>query len=146
MTIFSFWPSSVTLTFIYLNKCFKWHFYSSRRTTVPNYFEILAQLYKLWPRQSRTDKCTPNTQLTHIHRTKVIPTMSRSHCKQTQQKLIPELSSEHYLRWSSGKMSCIKSNIYYIKRRKGVYKIFKLCWVFMICYFHGNDVTSVQYL
>ena len=41
MTILSFdlqvwhWPST------YLNKCLKWHCYSSRRTTVPNYFEII---------------------------------------------------------------------------------------------------------
>ena len=27
----------------YLNKCFKWHFYSSRRTTVPNYFEMYGE-------------------------------------------------------------------------------------------------------
>ena len=42
------WPST------YLNKCFKWHCYSSKRTTVPNYFEIHKQMLKLWPWQ---DKC-----------------------------------------------------------------------------------------
>ena len=34
------WTSSVTLT--YLNKCFQWHFNSSKRTFVPNYLEIHA--------------------------------------------------------------------------------------------------------
>ena len=29
----------------YMNKCFKWHFYSSRRTPVQNYFEIQAYIY-----------------------------------------------------------------------------------------------------
>ena len=29
----------------YMNKCFKWHFYSSRRTPVQNYFEIHAYIY-----------------------------------------------------------------------------------------------------
>ena len=34
-----------------MNKCFKWQFYSSRRTPVQNYFEIHA--YKeLWPKKS----------------------------------------------------------------------------------------------
>ena len=42
------WPST------YLNKCFKWHFYPSRRTTVPDYFKIHAQMYKLWPRQAQS--------------------------------------------------------------------------------------------
>ena len=28
----------------YMNKCFKWHFYSSRRTPVQNYFEIHAYI------------------------------------------------------------------------------------------------------
>ena len=36
------WPSSVTLTFNLSKKDFKWHCYSSSRTTVPNYFEIHA--------------------------------------------------------------------------------------------------------
>ena len=27
-----------------MNKCFKWHFYSSRRTPVQNYFEIHAYM------------------------------------------------------------------------------------------------------
>ena len=39
---FIIWSSSVTLIFNYLNVCFKWHCYSSRRTTVPNYFEMHA--------------------------------------------------------------------------------------------------------
>ena len=42
----------------YLNKCFKWHFFSSKKTTVPNYFEIHAQMYKLRPRQILTDART----------------------------------------------------------------------------------------
>ena len=41
-TNFIIWPSSVTLTLSYLNKCFIWHLYSLKRTTVPNYFEIRA--------------------------------------------------------------------------------------------------------
>ena len=28
----------------YMNKCFKWHFYSPRRTSVQNYFEIHAYM------------------------------------------------------------------------------------------------------
>ena len=47
MTILSFdrqvWPWPLT----YLNKYFKWHFFSSR-LTVSNYLEIHAQMYKLW--------------------------------------------------------------------------------------------------
>ena len=49
MTILSFdlqvwpWPST------WLNKCFKWHFYSSRRTTVPYYFEILDKCRRYSP-------------------------------------------------------------------------------------------------
>ena len=58
MTILSFdlqvwpWPSN------YLNKCFKRLFYSSKTTIVPYYFEIHAQMYKLWPRQIHTDAHT----------------------------------------------------------------------------------------
>ena len=59
-----------TVTLIYL-KCFKWHFSSSRATTVPNCFEIHALLYKLWSGQIRTDART------HIHRTKIVTTLSR---------------------------------------------------------------------
>ena len=29
---------------MYMNKCFKWHFYSSRRTPVPNYSETHAYM------------------------------------------------------------------------------------------------------
>ena len=57
---FLVWPSTVTLTFkTYLNKYFKWHFYSSRTTIVPNYQIILKSMHKcttygpdnlsLWP-------------------------------------------------------------------------------------------------
>ena len=35
-----------------MNKCFKWQFYSSRRTSVQNYFEIHAYIQKLWPIKS----------------------------------------------------------------------------------------------
>ena len=35
-----------------MNKCFKWHFYSSRRTLGQNYFEIHAYMYELWPRKA----------------------------------------------------------------------------------------------
>ena len=54
LTILSFdlqvwpWPST------YLNKCFKWDFYSSRKTTVSNVFEIHAQMLKLWPGQAHS--------------------------------------------------------------------------------------------
>ena len=53
MTILTFvwllwpWPS------IYLKSCFKWHFSSSRATTVQNYFEIHAQMYKLCSGQAK---------------------------------------------------------------------------------------------
>ena len=33
----------------YMNKCFKWHFYSSRRTPVQNYFEIHAYIKSYGP-------------------------------------------------------------------------------------------------
>ena len=46
------WPST------YLKKRFKWHFSSSRATTVLNCFEIHALLYKLWSRQIRTEART----------------------------------------------------------------------------------------
>ena len=49
------WPSA------YLNEYFKWHFFS-RRTTVPNYFEIHAKMYNLWPGQIPT-----NTEWMHKH-------------------------------------------------------------------------------
>ena len=50
---FDVYLTPVTLTFNlpYLKKCFKWHFSSSRATTVPNCFEIHALLYQLWSRQ-----------------------------------------------------------------------------------------------
>ena len=41
---FIIWPSSMTLIFKCLNKCFKWHFYASKRITVPYYFEIHANV------------------------------------------------------------------------------------------------------
>ena len=53
MTILTFiwplwpWPST------YLIKCFKWHFSFTRATTVQNYFEIHAYMYKLWPGQAQ---------------------------------------------------------------------------------------------
>ena len=40
--LFIIWPWSVTLTSTDPNKCFKWHYYSSKRTPVQNYFEINA--------------------------------------------------------------------------------------------------------
>ena len=39
-------------------KWFKWHFYYSRRTTVPKYFEIHAEIYKLCPGRIRPDAGT----------------------------------------------------------------------------------------
>ena len=53
MTILTFiwplwpWPST------YLKKCFKWHFSSSRATTVQNYFIIHAYMYKLCSGQAQ---------------------------------------------------------------------------------------------
>ena len=63
---------------IYLNKCFKWHFCSSRKTTVPNYFDIHAKMYKLWPGQIQMYAQGMHTQHMHIHRTEVVTTMSWS--------------------------------------------------------------------
>ena len=63
------WPST------YLKKCFKWHFSSSRATTVPTCFEIHALLYKLWSWQIRRDARTHWRM--HIHQTKIVTTMSR---------------------------------------------------------------------
>ena len=79
---FDLYLTPVTLTFnlpktlLDLNfqpayKCFKWHFSSSRATTVHNRFEIHALLYKLWSGQIRTDARM------HIHWTKIVTTMSR---------------------------------------------------------------------
>ena len=34
------WSRSVTQISTYLNICFEWHFYSLRKTTMPNYFPI----------------------------------------------------------------------------------------------------------
>ena len=34
-------------------KCFKWHFYSSRNTNLPNYSEIHALIQKKWLRQAQ---------------------------------------------------------------------------------------------
>ena len=57
ITILSFdlqvwlWPAT------YANKCFERHF-SFLKTTVQNYFEIHALLYKLWSRQIRMDART----------------------------------------------------------------------------------------
>ena len=51
------------------------------RTTVLNYFEIHAQMYKIWPGQIRTDGWTythMQAQCMHIHRTEVVTTMSPS--------------------------------------------------------------------
>ena len=45
----------VTLTFNLPKQCFKWHFSSSRATTVPNCFEIHALLYRIWSWQIQTD-------------------------------------------------------------------------------------------
>ena len=58
---FDLYLTPVTLTFNLPKNCFKWHFSSSRATTVPNCFEIHALLYKLWSGQIRTDA------LTHTH-------------------------------------------------------------------------------
>ena len=66
------WPSSVTLTFNWPKKCFKWYFHSFWTTNVPYYFEIHAQMYKLWLGQIWTDTCM------HIHRKEILTTMSRS--------------------------------------------------------------------
>ena len=72
---FDIYLTPVTLTFNLPKKCFKWHFSSSRATTVPNCFEIHALLYKLWAGQIQTDGHTHGRP--HIHRTKIVTTMSR---------------------------------------------------------------------
>ena len=75
MTILSFdchtWPS------IYPKKCFKWHFYSSRRTPVPNYLKSMHKCksyhpdklnydhFILWP-SSRTLTCYLPEQMFQI--------------------------------------------------------------------------------
>ena len=71
---FDLFLTPVTLTFNLLKKCFKWHF-SSRATAVPNCFEILELLNKLWSGQIRMDGRTDGR--TDIHRTKIVTTMSR---------------------------------------------------------------------
>ena len=75
---FDLYLTPVTLTFNLSKKCVNWHFSSSRATTVPNHFEIHALLYKLWSGHIRTD--APMEALmhgrTHIHRTKIVTTMS----------------------------------------------------------------------
>ena len=70
---FDLYLTPVTLIFNLSKQCFKWHFSSSRATAVPNYFEIHALLYKLWSGQIRTR----THGHTHIHRTKIVTTMSR---------------------------------------------------------------------
>ena len=55
---FDLYLTPVTMTFNLPKKCLKWHFPSSRATTVPNCFEIHALLYKLWSGQIRTDAHT----------------------------------------------------------------------------------------
>ena len=51
-----------------MNKCFKWHFYSSKKTTVPNYLEIHD---KLWSGKIRTRAHTTNNARSYIHKTEV---------------------------------------------------------------------------
>ena len=55
--IWPFWPLFDPCD-LDLKKCFKWHFSSSRATTVPNCFAIHALLYKLWSGQIWTDART----------------------------------------------------------------------------------------
>ena len=50
---FDLYLTPITLTFNLPENCFKWHFPSSRTTTVQNYFEIHAKMYKLWPGQAQ---------------------------------------------------------------------------------------------
>ena len=50
-----------------MNKCFKWHFYSSRRTPVQNYFEIHAYIYRSYGPEKHiyeTFKCDLDLQCT----------------------------------------------------------------------------------
>ena len=55
LNIWPFWLylTPVTLIFNLAEKCFKWHFSSSRAKTVHNYFEIHAQMYKLCSGQAQ---------------------------------------------------------------------------------------------
>ena len=50
---FDLYLTPITLTFNLPENSFKSHFPSSRTTTVQNYFEINAKLYKLWPGQAQ---------------------------------------------------------------------------------------------
>ena len=52
---FDLYLTPVALPFDLPKKCFKWHFSSSRATTVPNCLEIHGLLYKLWSGQIRMD-------------------------------------------------------------------------------------------
>ena len=71
---FSFWLSSVTLTFNLPEEMFQMALLILRKTTVPNYFEILTQMYKLRPYKSGwSHACTTCT-----HQTEVVTTMSCS--------------------------------------------------------------------
>ena len=52
---FDIYLTPVTLTFNLPKKCFKWHFASSRATTVPNCFESHALLYIIVMVQTNPD-------------------------------------------------------------------------------------------
>ena len=69
------WPSSVYLTFNLPQQMLQMTLLLLKEKTMPNYFEIHAQMYKLLPRQVWTDGCMHNA---HIHWTLVATTMSHS--------------------------------------------------------------------
>ena len=77
MTILLFHLPKRPWSSTFLNKCFKWHFYSSRTTNVPNCFEIYAQIYKWWPRQSWMDPRMHNTHTSNWNYNCVSLTASR---------------------------------------------------------------------
>ena len=101
MTILTFiwplspWPST------YLKKCFKWHFSSSRATTVQNCFEIHALLYKLWSGQIRTDARkhahTPNKNCNNY-----VP-LTRKRARQKVLNLIFQMFIWVYIHWVANK-------------------------------------------
>ena len=64
----------MTLPSTFLNKCFKCHFYSSRRTSVPSYLKSMHKCTSYGPDKSRCK----NACITHIHQTEVVATMFRS--------------------------------------------------------------------
>ena len=64
----------MTLPSTFLNKCFKCHFYSSRRTSVPSYLKSMHKCTSYGPDKSRCKHAC----ITHINQTEVVAAMFRS--------------------------------------------------------------------